>query len=259
MIKSNKLTKIVFCIIMFLFVMILIKFSVQAAPSVFSIPNIDIHVGNADSTQGTSSVLQILLLVVLITLAPSILLLFTCFTRITISLHFLRAAMGTQQMPPNQIMIGLAVFLTLFVMGPTFSEINEIAVKPYSAGEISQEEFIDQAMIPLRDFMFRQVESKDLKLFTDIANIESYNSKDDIPNTVLVPAFALGEITKGFKIGFMVYIPFIAIDMIVSSTLMAMGMMMLPPALISAPFKLLLFILVDGWNLVIEGLLKTFR
>lgn len=233
--------------------------NVYAQDTNVPIPNIGINIGTSETPEQTTSTLQILLLFTIISLAPSILIMLTCFTRIIISLHFLRAALGTQQMPPNQILIGLALFLTFFVMGPDFSEINEKAIQPYSQGQINQEEFLIQSMAPIREFMFNQVEDKDLALFTNIAKIESYQSRDDIPNSVLIPAFIVGELTKGFKIGFILYIPFIAIDMVVASTLMAMGMMMLPPALISAPFKLLLFIMVDGWSLVIENIIKTFR
>ena len=224
-----------------------------------TLPNIDINIGGESGTQATSSTLQVLLLIAVITLAPTLIILLTSFTRIIITLHFLRAALGTQQMPPNQVLVGLALFLTIFIMSPAISRISEEAFVPYSQDQISQEEFVDKSMEPIRDFMFRQVENKDLKLFADISGDASYENKDEIPNSVLIPAFILGEITKGFKIGFVLYIPFIAIDMVVASTLMAMGMMMLPPALISAPFKILLFILVDGWNLVIGNLMKTFR
>lgn len=252
------LTKILICFIM------IILFNIGANCTIYAqdvnniLPSIDINIGTSDTPEGTVATLQIVLLLTIITLVPSILILFTCFTRIIISLHFLRAALGTQQMPPNQILIGLALFLTIFIMGPTFNKINENAIQPFSSGQITQEQFFVEAMYPIREFMFSQVESKDLKLFSNIAGYESYQYQDDIPNTVLIPAFVLGEITKGFKIGFLLYIPFIAIDMVVASVLMAMGMMMLPPALISAPFKILLFIMVDGWGLVIENLLKTF-
>ncbi len=224
-----------------------------------TLPNIDININGESGTEATASTLQVLLLIAVLTLAPSLIILLTSFTRIIITLHFLRAALGTQQMPPNQILIGLALFLTIFIMSPTIAKISEEAFTPYSEGQISQEEFVDRSMSPIREFMFKQVENKDLKLFADISGDTSYENKDEIPNSVLIPAFILGEITKGFKIGFILYIPFIAIDMVVASTLMAMGMMMLPPALISAPFKILLFILVDGWNLVIGNLMKTFR
>jgi len=200
-----------------------------------------------------------MLILAVLTLAPSLIIILTSFTRIIITLHFLRTAMGTQTVPPNQVVVGLALFLTLLIMSPYITRINDEAFEPYSRGEISQEEFFTNGMEPLRDFMFKQVEEKDLLLFTDLAKIEEeYKTKDDIPNRVLIPAFILGEITKGFKIGFIIYIPFIVIDMVVASTLMAMGMMMLPPALISAPFKILLFIMVDGWGLVIGNLVRTF-
>lgn len=240
---------------------------VLAQDDVLQLPSINFNIGtqspnNADGTaqpaQPASTTLQILFLLTILSLAPSILIMFTCFTRIIISLHFLRAALGTQQMPPNQIMIGLALFLTFFLMGPTFTEINDTALKPYSEGQITQSQFIDQAMEPIRDFMFSQVENKDLGLFLELAEIQSFETRDDIPTRVLIPAFILGEITKAFKIGFILYIPFIVIDMVVASTLMGMGMMMLPPALISAPFKILFFIMADGWTLVIRGIIKTF-
>jgi len=224
-----------------------------------TLPNIDINIGGQEGSQATASTLQLLLLLAVLTLAPSLVILLTSFTRIIITLHFLRTALGTQQMPPNQILIGLALFLTIFIMSPVIGKISEEAFTPFSEGKISQEEFVDKSMEPIREFMFKQVENKDLKLFADISGDVSYEKKEDVPNSVLIPAFIIGEITKGFKIGFVLYIPFIAIDMVVASTLMAMGMMMLPPALISAPFKILLFILVDGWNLVIGNLMKTFR
>lgn len=223
-----------------------------------AIPNVDINIGTADTPQDTAASIQVLLIIAIITIAPSLIILLTSFTRIIISLHFLRSALGTQQMPPNQVLIGLSLFLTLFIMSPTFTKINEQAFQPYSNGEITQQEFFKEAMEPLREFMFSQVEEKDLVMFTNLSGIEGYEYKEDIPNSVLIPSFILGELTKGFKIGFILYIPFIVIDMVVSSTLMAMGMMMLPPALISAPFKILLFIMVDGWNLVVENIIRTF-
>jgi len=223
-----------------------------------AIPNINIDIATADTPQETASVLQVLLILSFISLLPSLIILLTSFTRIIISLHFLRAALGTQQMPPNQILLGITLVLTIFIMSPVFTQINDNAFKPYSRGELTQEQFFNEAMTPLREFMFSQVEDKDLLLFTELSGQESYQSKEDIPNVVLIPAFIIGELTKGFKIGFVIYIPFIVIDMVVASTLMAMGMMMLPPALISAPFKILLFVMVDGWSLVIEGIVRTF-
>jgi len=162
-------------------------------------------------------------------------------------------------MPPNQVLVGLALFLTLFIMGPIFTEVNETAIIPYSAGEISQSEFVDIAMGPIRQFMFDQAETNDVALFATLAGIDEFETRADIPNRVLIPAFILGEITKGFIFGFIIFVPFIVIDMIVASVLMAMGMMMLPPAMISLPFKILLFVLVDGWSYVIEIMMMTFR
>ncbi|MDR1539926.1 MAG: flagellar type III secretion system pore protein FliP [Clostridiales bacterium] len=206
----------------------------------------------------SAATLQILFIMSVISLAPSLIIMLTSFARIIISLHFLRSALGTQQMPPNQVLIGLSLFLTLFIMGPIFSSINETALKPYSRGSLSAEEAMDAGMEPLREFMFNQCEDKDIAMFIELSG-ESYSSRQEIPNRILIPAFMLGEMTKGFKIGFIIYLPFIAIDMVVASVLMAMGMMMLPPAMISLPFKILLFIMSGGWSFVIESVLRTFR
>lgn len=205
-----------------------------------------------------SGTMKILIALTVISLAPAILIMLTSFTRIIIVLHFTRTALGTQTSPPNQVIIGLALFLTLFIMAPTFIEINEKAIQPFDAGEITQEEAIDAGMKPLRTFMYKQTQEKDLKLFMDIAKIEPVESEEEIPFTVLVPSFILSELRTAFIIGFLIYIPFIVIDMVVASTLMSMGMMMLPPTTISMPFKILLFILADGWNLLIGNLVKTF-
>ncbi len=207
---------------------------------------------------GVDPTLQILFLVVLITLLPSMLMILTCFTRIIISLHFLRSALGTQQMPPNQILIGIALFITIFLMGPTFSTINETAIVPYSEGKMTQGEFIETAMEPIREFMISQVAEQDVALFAKLDG-DTYLSTEDVPSRVLIPAFMLGELSKGFLIGFIIYIPFLVIDMVVASILMAMGMMMLPPAMISMPFKILFFIMVDGWGLLLEGVIMSFR
>jgi flagellar biosynthetic protein FliP len=172
-------------------------------------------------------------------------------------LHFVRAALGTQTTPPNQILVGLALFLTLMIMSPVFSEINENAIKPMDAGTITQEEALTAAMEPIREFMYQQTERKDVDLFCDIAGV-TYETNDDIPTTVLIPSFILSELRTSFIIGFFIYIPFIVIDMVVASILMSMGMMMLPPTTISMPFKILLFVLADGWNLVIGNVVKTF-
>lgn len=225
------------------------------ATDISSLINLQIGTESEDSAVST---IQLLLLFTLITLSPALLMVLTCFTRIIIVIGFVRQAIGTQSAPPNQVAIGIALFLTIFLMGPTFTEINETAVKPYAAGEISTEEAFSLGSEPLRKFMFMQVEEVDMALFAGLAG-ETYATIDEIPNRVLIPAFILGEITKAFRIGIFIYIPSIMIDMVVASVLMAMGMMMLPPAMISAPIKLLFFVMVDGWSLIIENLVKTFN
>lgn len=204
-----------------------------------------------------SSPIKIILFLTVISLAPSILIMMTSFTRIIVVLHFVRAAIGTQTAPPNQILVGLALFLTFFIMWPTFTQINEEAIQPLDAGEITMEQALDIGQKPLREFMYGQTQTKDLELFVDISG-ETYDSYDEVPMTTLIPAFIISELRAAFIIGFLIYIPFIVIDMVVSSILMSMGMMMLPPTTISLPFKILLFILADGWDLVIGGLVKTF-
>ncbi len=210
--------------------------------------------------EGTlSGTLQMLLVITVISLAPSIVVMMTSFTRIIVVFHFLRTALGTQSTPPNNVLIGLALFLTLFIMSPTLDRINKEGIEPLSKGEITQEEGIEACMNPLRDFMFDNVETQDINFFLELAKMETVSEISDIPNSVLIPAFMLGELRKSFIIGFLIYIPFIIIDMVVASTLMAMGMMMLPPTTISMPFKILLFIMADGWNLVIGELVKSFN
>lgn len=211
-----------------------------------------------NNSNGTmSATVRIVLLLTILSLAPSILIMMTSFTRIIVVLHFLRTALGTQTTPPNQVLIGLALFLTFMIMSPVFTQINENAIKPLDAGTITQEEALTAAMEPMREFMYQYTERKDVNLFCDIANV-TYETNDDIPMTVLIPSFIVHELRSAFIIGFFIYIPFIVIDMVVSSILMSMGMMMLPPTTISMPFKILLFILADGWDLVIGNLVKTF-
>ena len=223
-----------------------------------SLINIGISTGDGNDM---ASVLQMLLVLTVISLAPSILIMLTSFTRIVIVLHFTRVAIGTQTVPPNQVIIGLSLFLTFFVMSPTFTEIYNSALKPLSNNEISVEEAYETGVKPLKTFMLKQTSTKDLDTFFKIAGYEegSVTSEDDISMTVLVPSFIISELRIAFIIGFLIYIPFIIIDMVVSSTLMSMGMMMLPPTTISAPFKILLFVMADGWNLIIGNLITTFK
>lgn len=231
--------------------------AVSAAP--IALPRIGIDVGSSENPQDVALSLQILALLTVLSLAPAILILMTSFTRIIVVFSFLRNALATQQMPPNQVLIGLALFLTFFIMTPVWTDINQNALQPYLNGEISQEEAFNNAQQPLREFMIRQTREKDLALFVNLSGMPRPNSVDDVPLSAIIPAFAISELKTAFTIGFILYIPFIVIDMVVASTLMSMGMMMLPPMMISLPFKLLLFILVDGWNLVVQTLLMSFR
>ena len=219
---------------------------------------------SGSGTGELSGSVQILLVLTLISLAPSLLIMLTSFTRIIIVLHFTRAALNTQTAPPNQVLIGMALFLTIFIMTPVFNQINEEAIQPFNKGEISQDVAIEKGMEPLREFMYGQTKRKDVQLFMDISGeidkVETPNefTEDDIPTYVLVPSFIISELRTAFIIGFLIYIPFIVIDMVVASVLMSMGMMMLPPTTISMPFMILLFVLADGWSLVIGSLVKTF-
>lgn len=213
---------------------------------------------NNSSPDNISTSIKLLLMLTVLSLAPSILILMTCFTRIVIVLSFVRTALATQSMPPNQVIIGLALFLTFFVMAPTFHEVNEQALSPLFNEEIDLEEAYDRASIPFKEFMSAHTREKDLQLFLDYSGAEKPTSIEEIPLTALVPAFAISEIKTAFQIGFMIFIPFLVIDMVVASVLMSMGMMMLPPVMISLPFKILLFVLVDGWYLVVKSLLQSF-
>ncbi|MDP4164051.1 MAG: flagellar type III secretion system pore protein FliP [Bacillota bacterium] len=213
---------------------------------------------NSSSPENVSTSVKLLLLLTVLSLAPSILILMTCFTRIVIVLSFVRTALGTQQMPPNQVIVGLSLFLTFFIMAPTFQQINEKALTPLFNQKITLNQAYDRASLPLKDFMSGHTRQKDLALFLEYTKAKNPKSINDIPLTTLVPAFAISEIKTAFQIGFMIFIPFLVIDMIVASVLMSMGMMMLPPVMISLPFKILLFVLVDGWYLVVKSLLQSF-
>lgn len=213
---------------------------------------------NSDETS-LSGTLQILLIITVISLAPSILVMVTSFTRIIIVLHFVRTAIGTQSSPPNNVLIGLSLFLTLFIMSPVIAQIKTEAYDPLVAEEITQQEALERGIQPLREFMLKQTRQDDLRLFMDIAKIEPVESVDELSITIIIPAFIISELRAAFIIGFLIYVPFIVIDMVVSSVLMSMGMMMLPPTTISIPFKILLFILADGWNLVIGQLVNSFN
>lgn len=225
------------------------------------VPTISLQVNGTTDPGNLSSTVEIILLFTVLSLLPSIIIMMTSFTRIIIVLSFLRNALATQQNPPTQVLIGLALFLTFFIMAPVGTEIYDNALNPYFNQQISQEEAFEKGMEPVRNFMFRQTREKDVLLFIEIAKIEKTDDLkvEDVPNRVLIPAFLISELKTGFQMGFVLFIPFIIVDMVVASTLMSMGMMMLPPVMISLPFKVLLFILVDGWNLVVKSIVLGFK
>lgn len=208
-------------------------------------------------TEVVNAIKMVMVLTVL-TLAPAILIMMTGFTRILIVLSFLRQAMGVQQLPPNQLLVGLSLFLTFFVMGPAFTEINQKAVQPYLSGNLGQDQALENALVPLRRFMFTQTRDQDLALFVKLAKVEQPKTRADVPTIVLVPAFIVSELKTAFMIGFIIFLPFLIIDILAASVLMAMGMMMVPPIVISLPFKIMLFVLVDGWSLLIGSMVKSF-
>jgi flagellar biosynthetic protein FliP len=221
-------------------------------------PKIGIDVGTANSAEEVSSTLQILLLMTILSLAPSILIMTTSYLRLIIVFHFLKTALGTQSMPPSQLLAGIALFITFFIMAPTFSEINDNALQPLMNGEIQVEEAMDKGVEPLREFMLQNVRDEDIALFIDMANMEMPETRIELPTYILLPAFAISELRAGFIIGFFIFIPFIMVDMIIASILLSMGMMMIPPMMISLPFKILLFILIDGWSLIIGSVIRSF-
>lgn len=229
----------------------------QTAPTV-PFPKINLDVGTATKGEDVSVTLQILLLMTVLSLAPSIIIMTTAYLRIIIVFHFLKSALGTQQMPPGQLLAGVALFITFFIMAPTWNQVHDIAIKPLMDNQITVQEAYDKGIEPIRDFMFKNTRDEDLELFIGLSNSPKPENRNDIATYILIPSFVLSELRAGFIIGFFMFIPFIMVDMIVSSILMSMGMMMLPPMMISLPFKILLFILVDGWNLIIGSLVRSF-
>ncbi len=223
-----------------------------------TIPSISLGVQEAGSPDDVVGVLQVLFILTILALAPSIMIMVTAFTRIIVVLGFLRQALGTQQMPPMQVLTALAIFLTFFIMAPTLQKINEQALQPYQKGYISFTQALDNAEAPLRDFMFKQTRENDLSLFMSIAAQEKPANKDEVPTRALIPAFMISELKTAFQIGFILFIPFLIIDMVVASILLSMGMMMLPPIMISLPFKIMLFVLVDGWSLLVGSIVRGF-
>ena len=224
-----------------------------------ALPKISLQVEDAKAGGDAAVSLQIIFLLTILSLAPSILIMMTSFTRIVVVLSFLRTAIGTNgQMPPNQLIIGLALFLTLFVMAPVLERVNDDALQPLIEDEIPYREALDRGMQPIREFMLKQTRQKDMALFVSMAKIKRPQNRNDIPNTVLIPSFIISELRTAFQIGFILFIPFLVIDLVVSSILLSMGMMMLPPIMVSLPFKILLFVLVDGWNLVVGSLVAGY-
>ncbi|MFO7765993.1 MAG: flagellar type III secretion system pore protein FliP [Pelovirga sp.] len=239
-------------------VVVLVAVLLPLAAQAQGLPTITLGIGEADEPAQVSTALQILILLTILSVAPAILLMTTAFTRIVIVLSFVRQAIGTQQAPSNQIVVGLALFLTFFIMAPVFNQINDEALQPYLNEEITQEEALPLALEPMRRFMFSQVGEQDLQLLVDISQSPQPETMEDIGLLTLIPAFMLSELKRAFQMGFLLFVPFLMIDMVVASILMAMGMMMLPPIIVSLPFKILLFVLVDGWSLVIGSLVQSF-
>lgn len=223
-----------------------------------TLPTVNLGFKSTDNPNEVVNTIKIILMLTVLTLAPAILIMMTSFTRLIVVLSFLRQALGTMQMPPNQVLVGLALFLTFFIMGPAFQEINTNAVRPYLAGTMGQETAMENALSPLRKFMFAQTRDTDLALFVRLAKIEKPKNLSEVPTMVLIPAFVISELKTAFQIGFIIYLPFLVIDMVVAAVLMAMGMMMLPPVVISLPFKIMLFVLVDGWTLLIGSMVQSF-
>ncbi len=227
------------------------------ATAASALPQVQLQIGEDDDATGLPMTLKIVLFMTVLSLAPALAVLTTCFTRIVVVFAFLKQAVGQQQMPPNQVLIGLALFLTVFVMAPVWTEVNERAIAPLMQEEIDEKEAWNRAVQPMREFMFQHTREKDLGLFVHLAG-KSATTLTEVPTYVVVPAFVVSELTTAFQIGFLLFVPFLVIDMIVASVLMSMGMMMLPPVMISMPFKVLLFVLVDGWYLVTQSLVASF-
>ena len=257
MIQKNKEILIILLLITVIF-----SLNIEANAQEFNIPDISLDISSPNQTEGGGSdlvlSLRILALLTVLSLAPAIVIMFTSFTRIIIVFSIIKQALSIRNMPPNQVLIGLTIFLTIFIMAPVWQTVNTEALQPYLNEEISVDKAYNRSEQPLRDFMFEQTDEESIALFVEMAEMERPNNQEDIPLHVLIPAFITNEIKIAFQIGFMIYIPFLMIDMIVASILMSMGMLMLPPVIISLPFKILLFVLVDGWHLIINSLVQTF-
>lgn len=241
-----------------IFVPMIVFFAGAWAMAQVTLPTLNMGFKTTDNPTEVVNAIKMVMVLTVLTLAPAILIMMTGFTRILIVLSFLRQAMGVQQLPPNQLLVGLSLFLTFFVMGPAFTEINQKAMQPYLNGSLPQDQAMENALVPLRRFMFTQTRDQDLALFVKLAKIEQPKTRADVPTIVLVPAFIVSELKTAFMIGFIIFLPFLIIDILAASVLMAMGMMMVPPIVISLPFKIMLFVLVDGWTLLIGSMVKSF-
>jgi flagellar biosynthesis protein FliP len=236
----------------------MVSYKVSAVPEQIPVPRINFSVDGASTPKDYVNNIKLLILLTVLTLLPSIIIMMTSFTRLIIVFSFLKSAIGAQQSIPSQVLIGLAMFLTLFIMTPTYNELNNKALKPYLENTITQEQAIEEGSKPLRQFMLKQTRQKDLKLFMEIAKLEEEFTQDNVPLYIVVPAFVISELKTAFQIGFLLYIPFLIIDLVTASVLMSMGMFMLPPVMISMPFKLILFVMVDGWYLLVKSLISSF-
>jgi flagellar biosynthetic protein FliP len=254
--RNSRPMRVVLFLVLSLGLFLVLSREILAAGFVF--PSVQLGVQKGENPGDISVLLQIVFLLTVLSLAPAILMLMTSFTRLAVVFAFLRHALGTQQTPSNQIIAGLALFLTFFIMMPVWQKINGNALQPYLNEEISQEVALTRAVNPIRQFMFRQTREKDLALLVKMAGRKKPRNQEDIPTSVLIPAFVISELKTAFVIGFVLYVPFLIIDMVVASVLLSMGMMMLPPILISLPFKLMLFVLVDGWHLIVGSMVKSF-
>lgn len=255
MVKNKNYTMFSIVTLAFIFLFFINSDSIIAAP----LPGIDLQIRNTDNPQEVVDTLKLLALLTVLSLAPAILIMMTSFTRIIIVLAFVRNALGTQQIPPNQVLIGLALFLTLFTMAPTYEKINTQAITPYMAGQLEQSVAMERGATPLKDFMLKQTREKDLNLFINMSHIEKPANQEELSLGVLIPAFTISELKTAFQMGFYIFLPFLVIDIVVASTLMSMGMFMVSPIMISLPFKILLFVMTDGWFLISKSLLESYR
>jgi flagellar biosynthesis protein FliP len=253
------MTKKTFFLVLLFVTLFFVDANAQQSPTTIPFPKINLGIGTAENGSDVSVTLQILLLMTILSLAPSLIIMTTSYLRIIIVFHFLKSALGTQQMPPSQLLAGVALFVTFFIMAPTWNKVNDEALKPLMDNKVTVQQAYDKGIEPIRQFMYKNVREEDLELFIGLSNQARPQNRNDVSTFILIPAFVLSELRAGFIMGFFLFIPFIMVDMIVSSILMSMGMMMMPPMMISLPFKILLFILVDGWNLIIGSLVRSFH